>query len=33
MTIDNKTRNEKLHYDVDREASKMLTLSSGKIDN
>ena len=32
MTIDNKIKNEKLRYDINREAAKILALSSGKID-
>ena len=32
MTIDDKIRDEKLQYDVDREVVKILALSSGKID-
>ena len=32
MTIDNKIRDEKLHYDINREATKISALSSGKID-
>ena len=32
MTIDDKVRNEKLQYDSNREAAKILALSSGKID-
>ena len=32
MTIDDKIRDEKLQYDINREAAKMSTLSSGKID-
>ena len=31
MTIDNKIRDEKLKYNVNREATKISTLSSGKI--
>ena len=31
MTIDNKIRDEKLQYDINREAAK-IALSSGKID-
>ena len=30
--IDNKIRDEKLHLDINREAAKILALSSGKID-
>ena len=33
MTLDNKTRDEKLQYDVTREAAKISTLSSGKIND
>ena len=32
MTIDDKTRNEKLQHDINREVAKILALSSGKID-
>ena len=32
MTIDDKIRDEKLQYDVNKGAAKMLALSSGKID-
>ena len=32
MTIDNQIRDEKLQYDVNREAAKISALSSGKID-
>ena len=32
MTIDEKFRDEKLQYDIYREAAKISTLSSGKID-
>ena len=32
MAIDNKIRDQKLQYDIKREASKMSGLSSGKID-
>ena len=32
MTIDDKTRDEKLPYDINREATKISALSSGKID-
>ena len=32
MTIDDKVRDEKLKCDINREAAKLLTLSSGKID-
>ena len=31
MTIDDQIRNKKLQYDINREAAKMLALSSGKI--
>ena len=31
MTIDDKIRDEKLQYDVNREAAKILALSSDKI--
>ena len=31
MTIDDQIRDEKLQYDIKREASKILALSSGKI--
>ena len=31
MTIDDKIRDEKLQYDINREAAKISTLSSGKI--
>ena len=31
MTIDDIIRNEKLQYDINREAAKILTLSSRKI--
>ena len=31
MTIDDQIRNEKLQYDLNREAAKILALSSGKI--
>ena len=33
MTIDDKIRDEKLQRDINREAAKISTLSSGKIDN
>ena len=33
MTIENKIRDEKLQYDINREAAKISALSSGKIDN
>ena len=32
MTIGDKIKNEKLRYDINREAAKLLELSSGKID-
>ena len=32
MTIDIQIRDEKLQYDIDREAAKIPALSSGKID-
>ena len=32
MPIDDKIKDEKLQYDVNREAAKISTLSSGKID-
>ena len=32
MTIDGKSRDEKLQYDLNREAAKISALSSGKID-
>ena len=32
MTIDDKIRDEKLQYDMNRKAAKISTLSSGKID-
>ena len=31
MTTDDQIRDEKLQYDIDREAAKMSALSSGKI--
>ena len=31
MTIDDKIKDEKLQYDINREAAKMSVLSSGKI--
>ena len=31
MTIDNQTRDEKLQYDINREAAKIPALSSAKI--
>ena len=32
MTIDDKIRDEKLQYDINREAAKISALSSDKID-
>ena len=32
MTIDDKSRDEKFQYDINREASKISALSYGKID-
>ena len=32
MTVDDKIRDEKLQYDINREAAKVSALSSGKID-
>ena len=32
MTIEDKIRDEKLQYDISREAAKISALSSGKID-
>ena len=32
MAIDNKIRDKKLQYDINREAAKTSTLLSGKID-
>ena len=32
MTIDDKIRDEKLQYDINREAANVSALSSGKID-
>ena len=32
MTIDDHIRDEKLQYDITREAAKISALSSGKID-
>ena len=32
MAIDDKIRDEKLQYDINRETTKISTLSSGKID-
>ena len=31
MAIDDKIRDEKLQYDINKEAAKIYTLSSGKI--
>ena len=31
MIIDDQTKDEKLQYDINREAAKILALSSGKI--
>ena len=33
MTIDNKIRDEKLHYNINREAAKISASLSGKIDS
>ena len=33
MTIDGTFRDEKLQYDINREAAKISAFSSGKIDN
>ena len=33
MTINDKIRDEKLQYDIHREAAKISALSSGKIHN
>ena len=33
MTIDDKIRDEKLQYDINREAAQTSELSSGKVDN
>ena len=33
MTLEDQIRDEKLQYDINREAAKISTLSSGKIDN
>ena len=33
MTIDDQIKNEKLQYDINKEAEKLSVLSSGKIDN
>ena len=32
MTVENKIKDEKLQYDINREAAKISALSSGKID-
>ena len=32
MTIENKSKDEKLQYDINRETAKISALSSGKID-
>ena len=32
MTIDDKIRDEKVQYNIDREEAKISVLSSGKID-
>ena len=32
MTFDDKIRDEKLRYDIDRKATKISALSSGKVD-
>ena len=32
MTIDDKIRDKKLQYDINKEAAKILTLSLSKID-
>ena len=32
MTIDDKIRDEKLQYDINLEAARILALSSGEID-
>ena len=32
MTIEDQTKDEKLQYDINREAAKISALSSGKID-
>ena len=32
MTIEDKIKDQKLHYDINREAAKISALSSGKID-
>ena len=33
MTVEDQTKDEKLQYDINREAAKTSALSSGKIDN
>ena len=33
MTFDDKIKDEKVKYDIDREAAKISAISSGKIDN
>ena len=33
MTIDDQIKNEKLQYDINKEAEKLSALSSDKIDN
>ena len=33
MTIEDQIKDEKLQYDINREAAKISALSSGKIDN
>ena len=32
MTIEDQIKDEKLHYDINREAAKISALSSGKLD-
>ena len=32
MTLEDQIRDEKLQYDINREAAKILALSSGKVD-
>ena len=32
MTIDDKSKDEKLHFDINREAARISALSSGKTD-
>ena len=32
MTIDDKIKDQKLQYDIDREAAKISSLASGNID-